>query len=34
LLTLMHAYGASFVADTPLMTELVAEISAQPDPHH
>jgi hypothetical protein len=34
LLTLMHAYGASFVADTPLMTELVAEISAQPDPPH
>jgi len=33
LLALMHAYGASFVADTPLMTELVAEISASPDPH-
>lgn len=28
LLALMHAHGARFVAVTPLMTELVAEISA------
>ena len=28
LLALMHAHGASFVAVTPLMNELVAEISA------
>jgi anti-anti-sigma regulatory factor len=34
LLALMHAYGASFVADTPLMTQLVAEISAQPELPH
>jgi anti-anti-sigma regulatory factor len=34
LLALMHAHGASFVADTPLMTQLVAEISAQPEPPH
>jgi anti-anti-sigma regulatory factor len=34
LLELMHAHGASFVADTPLMTQLVAEISAQPEPPH
>jgi hypothetical protein len=32
LLALMYAHGASFVAVTPLMSELVAEISAQPDP--
>jgi anti-anti-sigma regulatory factor len=30
LLALMHAHGAGFIADTPMMTELVAEISAQP----
>jgi anti-anti-sigma regulatory factor len=34
LLALMHAHGAGFIADTPLMTELVSEISAQPDPPH
>jgi hypothetical protein len=34
LLALMHAHGASFVAATPLMSELVAEISAQPDHPH
>jgi ABC-type transporter Mla MlaB component len=34
LLALMHAHGASFVADTPLMAQLVAEISAQPEPPH
>lgn len=28
LLALMHAHGARFVAVTPLMTDLVAEISA------
>lgn len=32
LLALMQAHGASFVAVTPLMTELVAEISAGSDP--
>jgi anti-anti-sigma regulatory factor len=32
LLALIHAHGAGFVADTPLMAELVAEISAQPEP--
>ena len=34
LLALMHAHGASFVAVTPLMTELVAEISAGTDLPH
>jgi anti-anti-sigma regulatory factor len=32
LLALMHAHGAGFVADTPMMTQLVSEISAQPEP--
>lgn len=31
LLALIHAHGASFVAATPLMNELVAEISAGSD---
>jgi len=31
LLALIHAHGASFVAVTPLMTELVAEITAGTD---
>ncbi len=34
LLALMHAHGASFVAVTPLMTELVAEIAAGTDLPH
>ena len=34
LLALMHAHGASFVAATPLMTALVAEISAGTDLLH
>ena len=34
LLALMHAHGASFVAVTPLMSELVAEISAGTDLPH
>ena len=34
LLALMHARGASFVAATPLMTELVAEITAEIDLPH
>ena len=34
LLALMHAHGASFVAATPLMSELVAEISAGTDQPH
>ena len=31
LLALIHAHGASFVAVTPLMSELIAEISAGSD---
>ena len=31
LLALMHAHGAKFIAVTPLMNELVAEIAAGPD---
>ncbi|MBN1569776.1 MAG: hypothetical protein JXA73_18165 [Acidobacteria bacterium] len=34
LLALMHAHGAGFVAVTPLMNELVAEISAGTDLPH
>jgi len=34
LLALMHARGASFVAVTPLMTQLVAEIAAESDLPH
>jgi anti-anti-sigma regulatory factor len=34
LLALIHAHGASFVAVTPLMSELVAEISAGSDLPH
>jgi anti-anti-sigma factor len=34
LLALIHAHGAGFVAVTPLMTELVAEISAGSDLPH
>ncbi len=34
LLALMHAHGASFVAVTPLMTELVVEITAGSDRPH
>ncbi len=34
LLALMHARGARFLAATPLMTELVAEISAESDLPH
>ncbi len=34
LLALMHAHGARFVAVTPLMTELVAEISSGFDLPH
>jgi anti-anti-sigma regulatory factor len=34
LLALMHAHGARFIAATPLMTELVAEISAGADLPH
>ena len=33
LLALMHAHGASFIAVTPLMIELVAEITAGTDLH-
>ncbi len=33
LLALMHAHGARFVAVTPLMSELVGEITAGPDLH-
>jgi len=29
LLALIHAHGGSFVTDTPLMTQLVAEIAQQ-----
>jgi len=34
LLALIHAHGASFVAVTPMMAELVAEISAGSDLPH
>jgi hypothetical protein len=34
LLALMHAHGARFIAVTPLMNELVAEIAAGPDLPH
>ena len=34
LLALMHAHGASFLAATPLMTELVAGITAGTDLPH
>lgn len=34
LLALIHAHGASFVAVTPMMSELVAEISAGSDLPH
>jgi len=34
LLELMHARGASFVAVTPLMSQLVADISAESDLLH
>jgi anti-anti-sigma regulatory factor len=34
LLALIHAHGASFIAVTPLMTQLVAEIAAGHDLPH
>ena len=34
LLALMHARGASFVAVTPLITQMVSEIAAQSDLPH